>query len=154
MIKLDISYTQPDKKSIQYIVNATMKNEDDNTKSPSLAKLALNGCGLRNYHMEVLASGIRKSCIKHLYLRGNKFINGGSLSIGVMLRDYEDMSQSLVGLYLDNNDLSQGIEYITQALRRNQSLLTLSMCDCKIDSKGCILIGEALVRMMCPLYMQ
>ncbi|GAA5805982.1 hypothetical protein HPULCUR_011509 [Helicostylum pulchrum] len=143
LIRLDLSYTQPDKKAILYITNATIKNEIDHN-SPSLAKLLLNGCGLRNQHMEVLASGIKKSCIKHLYLRGNKFINGGALSIGVMLRDYEDSVQSLVGLYLDNNDLSQGIEYITQALRRNQSLLTLSMCDCKIDSKGCVLVGEAL----------
>ncbi|KAG2229426.1 hypothetical protein INT48_004937 [Thamnidium elegans] len=143
LAKLDLSYTQPDKKSIQYIINATIKNEIDHN-SPSLAKLLLNGCVLRNQHMEVLASGIKKSCIKHLYLRGNKFINGGALSIGVMLRDYEDSVQSLIGLYLDNNDLSQGIEYITQALRRNQSLLTLSMCDCKIDSKGCVLVGEAL----------
>lgn len=92
--------------------------------------------------MEVLAAGIKKSCLQQLYLRGNRFINGGALSIGVMLRD---SLHHLQGLYLDNNDLSQGIEYIAQALRRNQTLLTLSMCDCKIDSKGCVLIGEALV---------
>lgn len=141
---MDLSFTQPDKKSIQYITSATAKIE--NISSPSLTTLLLNGCSLRNPQIEVLAGGIRSSSIRQLYLRGNRFVNGGALSIGVMLRDYDDSLHSLEGLYLDNNDLSQGIQYIAQALRRNQSLLTISMCDCRIDSKGCVLIGEALVR--------
>jgi Ran GTPase-activating protein (RanGAP) involved in mRNA processing and transport len=145
LTNLDLSYTQPDKKSIQYITSATAKL-DSTATSPSLSTLLLNGCGLRNAQLEVLAAGIRKSssCIRQLYLRSNRFINGGALSIGVMLRDYDGL-QSLERLYLDSNDLSQGIQYIAQALRRNQSLLTLSICDCKIDAKGCVLLGEALV---------
>lgn len=140
---LDLSYTQPDKKGIQYIMSST-------TIKPSCLKtLLLNGCGLRNQQLELIATYIRKSSsINHLYLRSNKFMNGGSLSIGVMLRDYDDNIQietNLTRLFLDDNDLSQGIQYITQALKRNQSLLTLSICDCKIDAKGCILVGEALV---------
>ena len=138
---MDLSHTQPDKKSIQYISSATVHTE---STKPSLEILLLNDCGLRNTHIEVLAAGMRKrSSIQHLYLRGNRFVNGGALSIGVMLRDYENQD-SLKGLYLDNNDLGHGVQYIAQALRRNQSLLTLSMCDCKIDAKGCVLIGEAL----------
>jgi Ran GTPase-activating protein (RanGAP) involved in mRNA processing and transport len=140
---LDLSYTQPDKKGIQYIMSSTTM------KPSSLKILLLNGCGLRNQQLEVIATYIRKSStINQLYLRSNKFINGGSLSIGVMLRDYDDnnhIETNLQRLYLDDNDLSQGIQYITQALKRNQSLLTLSICDCKIDSKGCLLVGEALV---------
>lgn len=86
----------------------------------------------------------KSSSIRHLYLRSNRFVNDGALAIGVMLRDYDNSSQSLEGLYLDNNDLSQGIQYIAQALRRNSSLLTLSTCDCRIDAKGCALMAEAL----------
>lgn len=65
-----------------------------------------------------------------------------------MLRDYDNRDTAFKGierLFLDNNDLSQGgIQYIAQALRRNQSLRYLSMCECKIDAKDCILLGEAL----------
>lgn len=64
------------------------------------------------------------------------------------MRDYDNRDTAFKGidrLFLDNNDLSQGgIQYIAQALRRNQSLRYLSMCECKIDAKDCILLGEAL----------
>lgn len=147
LCNLDLSCTQPDKKAIQYITSATTRNEKSD---PSLKTLSFNNCGLRNAQIEVLASGMRKSSsIRHLYLRSNRFVNDGALAIGVMLRDYDNSSQSLEGLYLDNNDLSQGIQYIAQALRRNSSLLTLSTCDCRIDAKGCALMAEALKYNQC-----
>lgn len=145
---MDLSYTQPDKKSIQYITAAALK-EDASSPSPSLYNLVLNGCNLRAPLLETLAAGIRKpfSSVRQISIRSNRIANTGSaLAIGVMLRDYDDNQQGLERLYLDNNDFSQngGIQYIAQALRRNQSLRYLSMCECRIDSKGCVLLGEAL----------
>lgn len=70
----------------------------------------------------------------------------GALSIGVMLRDYDTITQAdgLHSLVLDSNDFSQdGIKYVAQALRRNQRLRSLSMYNCKIDSKSFILLCEA-----------
>lgn len=118
-------------------------------QSPSLYNLILNGCNLRAAQLEVLSVGIRKpnSSIKQLSLRGNKILSQGALAIGVMLRDY-DQSETVNGLerlLLDDNDLSQGgVQYIAQALRRNQSLRHLSMCECKIDAKDFALVCEAL----------
>jgi Ran GTPase-activating protein (RanGAP) involved in mRNA processing and transport len=144
---LDLSYTQPDKKSIQYITAATLK-QDVSSPSPSLYNLVLNGCNLRTPLLETLATGIRKptSSLRQLSIRSNRIANTASaLAIGVMLRDYDDNLYGLERLYLDNNDFSQGgIQYIAQALRRNQSLRYLSMCECRIDAKGCVLMGEAL----------
>ncbi|KAI7905584.1 uncharacterized protein BX663DRAFT_500230 [Cokeromyces recurvatus] len=63
-----------------------------------------------------------------------------------MLRDYDNTGGGLEQLYLDGNDLSQSdsIQYIAQALRRNQRLSVLSMRNCRMDAKGCTMIGEAL----------
>ncbi|CEG81164.1 hypothetical protein RMATCC62417_15394 [Rhizopus microsporus] len=68
----------------------------------------------------------------------------GALSIGVMLRDYDNTGGSLEHLELDGNEIGTGIQYIAQALKRNQNLRTLSLRQCKLDAKGCSLIGEAL----------
>lgn len=64
-----------------------------------------------------------------------------------MLRDYDDQDsdKGLEELDVTSNDIRAGIQYIAQALRRNKSLQKISLCDCKIDSKGCALIGEAMV---------
>lgn len=69
-----------------------------------------------------------------------------------MLRDYDDgdsgereYRQGLERLVLDTNDIRQGVQYIAQALRRNTSLRSLSLRDCKVDAKGCGFVGEALV---------
>ncbi|KAG1106640.1 hypothetical protein G6F42_016673 [Rhizopus arrhizus] len=149
LANLDLSFTQPDKKSIQYLTAATLKH-DISSPIPSLSSLVLNGCNLRAPQLEALATIIRKSntSLHHLSIRGNRIGVQGALAIGVMLRDYDNRDTAFKGierLFLDNNDLSQGgIQYIAQALRRNQSLRYLSMCECKIDAKDCILLGEAL----------
>ncbi|KAK4517589.1 uncharacterized protein ATC70_000929 [Mucor velutinosus] len=149
LASLDLSFTQPDKKSIHYLTAATLKR-DASSPIPSLSSLLLNGCSLRAPQLEALATCIRKSntSLHHLSIRGNRIGVQGALAIGVMLRDYDNKDTAFKGierLFLDNNDLSQGgIQYIAQALRRNQSLRYLSMCECKIDAKDCILLGEAL----------
>lgn len=122
-------------------------NKED--QSPSLYNLILNGCNLRAQQLEVLSIGIRKpnSSIKQLSLRGNKILSQGALSIGVMLRDYDpsEITNGLERLLVDDNDLSQGgVQYIAQALRRNQSLRHLSMCECKMDTRDFVLLCEAL----------
>lgn len=149
MQSLDLSFTQPDKKGIEYLITATLKH-DISSPIPSVKSLLLNGCSLRASQLQVLASTIRKSStsLQQLSLRGNRIGTQGALTIGVMLRDYDNTEiaqQGIERLFLDNNDLSQGgIQYIAQALRRNQTLRYLSMCECKIDAKDCILLGEAL----------
>lgn len=98
--------------------------------------------------IEILTSGVRRSaCLEILSLRNNRINHQGALWLGVMLRDYDEKhgSRGLSRLYIDHNDIRQGIQYIAQALRRNQRLQTLSMRECKLDSKGCALVGEALV---------
>ncbi|GAN08442.1 hypothetical protein MAM1_0205d07954 [Mucor ambiguus] len=149
LVSLDLSSTRPDKKSVQYLTAATLKH-DISSPIPSLSSLLLNGCNLRAPQLEALSTSIRKSntSLHHLSIRGNRIGVQGALLIGVMLRDYDNKDMAFKGierLFLDNNDLSQGgIQYIAQALRRNQSLRYLSMCECKIDAKDCILLGEAL----------
>ncbi|KAI8374742.1 uncharacterized protein BYT42DRAFT_417975 [Radiomyces spectabilis] len=137
--KLDLSFTTPDKKSIQHLAHGI--------ESSSLHTLRMNSCSLRPPQLEVLANGIRQSrSLRHVSLCDNRITHQGALWIGVMLRDYDGhvFSQGLTELALDHNDIRQGIQYIAQALRRNQSLRSLSLQDCKLDSKGCALIGEAL----------
>ncbi|KAI8984707.1 hypothetical protein BDF20DRAFT_861298 [Mycotypha africana] len=146
--KLDLSNNQLQKKSLQYILAAASVTK---AMSPRLSHLVLNNCNLKGPQLEVLASSIRTSSIRKLSLRNNRITHHGALSIGVMLRDYDSLSgnkqqQGLNTLWLDHNEigLGNGIQYLAQALRRNQNLYHLSMRDCKIDGKGCTLLGEAL----------
>jgi Ran GTPase-activating protein (RanGAP) involved in mRNA processing and transport len=108
----------------------------------------MDNCSLRAAHLEILASGTKKSkSLKFISLRNNFIMNQAALSVGVMLRDYDNgVMFGLERLDLSGNELlSQGIQYVSQALRRNQNLRQLSMQGCKIDAKGCLLIAEALV---------
>lgn len=140
LLTLDLSLNLFDKRATQYLFAATATS--------SLSQLILNRCTLRTaVQLEILVSGIKKSQIQHLMLHQNRIGHQGALSIGVMLRDYENnLGGSLESLELDGNDLSTGIQYIAQALKRNQNLRILSIRQCKLDVKGCVLIGEALVK--------
>ncbi|KAI8994629.1 hypothetical protein BDB01DRAFT_831593 [Pilobolus umbonatus] len=143
LVCLNLSYNLPDKKSIEYLTMATTKTA---STSPSLSYLILNNCSLRPGQLEILASGMKQqsSCLYQIALRDNRFGTQGSLQIGVMLRNYSNIATGLVSLDLNGNNLNQGIQYIAQALKRNQTLKYLSLYGCKIDSNGCMFIGEAL----------
>ncbi|KAL0081645.1 hypothetical protein F4703DRAFT_1918157 [Phycomyces blakesleeanus] len=143
---LNLTSTIPDKKAIGYLAQALIGTPT--SASPSLSSLILDNCGLKLPLLETLAAGIRQStCLRHLSLRYNRINYQGAMWVGVMLRDYDDnrlYQRGLESLAIDTNELRQGVQYIAQALRRNKSLLSLSMNDCKIDTKGCMFIGEAL----------
>ena len=144
--------TNPDKKAVQYLAQALTSSTTTTTtdkSSPSLKQLLLDGCLLKPQSLEILASGVRKSPnLRYLSLQRNKITHQGGVSLGVMLRNYDHDPEHIKGLEylnLNNNDIRQGVQYIAQALRRNRSLEELHMHDCKLDSKGCAFIGEALV---------
>ncbi|KAG0179884.1 hypothetical protein DFQ28_002070 [Apophysomyces sp. BC1034] len=147
---IDLSSTLPDRKSIQHLANAIMPSTS--LEAPSLNSLILDECSLRPQQLETMASAVRKSnCLRSLSLCNNRITHQGAIWVGVMLRDYDDADdggkecrKGLERLVLDNNDIRQGVQYIAQALRRNTSLRSLSMRDCKIDEKGCGFVGEAL----------
>ncbi|RCH90169.1 hypothetical protein CU097_010450 [Rhizopus azygosporus] len=134
---LDLSLNTLDKKATQYLFAAITTS--------SMSRLILNGCMIRTTaQLQILASGVKKSRLQHLTLHQNRMNHQGALSIGVMLRDYDNTGGSLEHLELDGNEIGTGIQYIAQALKRNQNLRTLSLRQCKLDAKGCNLIGEAL----------
>lgn len=143
--------TIPDKKAIQYLAQAII-SPTSSSAAPSIKTLLLDGCALKPPMLEALASGVRKSsCLRRLSLVNCKINHQGAIWLGVMLRDYDTDDSANIGLHqlnLDNNEIRQGVQYIAQAIRRNISLNTLTMRDCKLDSKGCAFIGEALVRIM------
>lgn len=129
-----------------YYVSQALNSLDKNN---CLEKLLMDNCNLRQAQLEYLSNAIRKTRISYLSLCKNRFISQGGISIGVMLRDYDisvDYSYGLQQLILDYNEIRQDVQYIAQALRRNQNLKKLSMVDCKLDSNGCVLISEALVK--------
>ncbi|KAI7867708.1 hypothetical protein BDF14DRAFT_1726040 [Spinellus fusiger] len=146
--KLDLSCTLPDKKAIGYIAQSLAKIEG--SEAPSLETLLLQSCRLSLPHLKVLSAGVRASaCLRHLSLMYNRITHQSAIWVGVMLRDYDDLrhpQQGLESLMLDGNEIKQGIQSITQALRRNQRLRSLSLSGCRIDADGCKWIGEALVR--------
>ncbi|KAI8138295.1 hypothetical protein BJV82DRAFT_631776 [Fennellomyces sp. T-0311] len=144
---LDLSMTSPDKKAMQYLAQALTAPASSSTKAPSLKRLLMDGCLLKPTSLEILASGVRKSPnLRHLSLANNRINNQGAVWLGVMLRDYDNPEtiKGLEYLNLDSNDIRHSVQYIAQALRRNRSLATLSLRECKIDAKDCALIGEAL----------
>ncbi|KAI8884811.1 RNI-like protein [Backusella circina FSU 941] len=139
LITLDLSYTQPDKRSIEYLSTAMTMSQ--------ITRLFLDGCHLRVTQFEQLSYLIKNTnTIKHISLRYNRVMNQQSaLWLGVFLRDYDNaLANGLQYLDISQNDLNQGIQYIAQALRRNINLQQLAMRECNLDAKGCALIGEAL----------
>jgi hypothetical protein len=111
----------------------------------------MDNCNLRQPQLESLGNAIRKSSVSYLSLRANRINQQGAICLGVMLRNYDDDGNTtrelrqLQHLVLDNNDLRLGVQYIAQALRRNQSLRCLSMVDCKLDAECCVSVAESLV---------
>ncbi|KAI8062747.1 hypothetical protein BC940DRAFT_336230 [Gongronella butleri] len=142
---LDLSGTTPDKKAVQYLGQSLMQQS-----SRSLSSLILDRCAFRAPHLEALSGAVRRAGLEHLSLKHNQLNQQAALHIGVMLRDYDDESNGstsqngIRALVLDNNDLRQGIQYVAQALRRNHSLRSLSLVDCKLDAAACGHIAEAL----------
>ncbi|RIB03652.1 hypothetical protein C2G38_2224423 [Gigaspora rosea] len=169
---LDLSGTYIDKKSATFLAQALI--EGNNMSGAVLETLKLDGCGLKNNVLEVLGPGIRRSNLRYLSLRYNRINNSGAVWIGVMLRDYDTLNlrlddeplspvlsefneqvevqaetscirkNGLEILDVTGNDIRSGIQYISQALRRNQSLKELHLSENRIDFKGLIFIADGV----------
>ncbi|GBB88317.1 hypothetical protein RclHR1_14890007 [Rhizophagus clarus] len=168
---LDLSGINIDKKSATFLAQALIQG--NNKLGAVLETLKLDDCGLKNNVLEVLGPSIRRSNLRNLSLRFNRINHVGAIWIGVMLRDYDDfnycpnntqLSPSLPAyneqemartgklqrkhgievLDASGNDLRGGIQYIAQALHRNQSLKELRIQDNRIDSKGLIFLMDGL----------
>lgn len=128
----------------------------------TLQTLIMDACLFRPSLFEALAAGIKNSnSLKTLSLRHNRINQQGASWIGVMLRDYADrvpvsssgdsissnssIQYGLERLALDGNDLRLGMQFIAQALKRNQSLKELGLSGCKIDARNFTFLGDALV---------
>jgi hypothetical protein len=124
----------------------------------------MDACLFRSSLLEALVPGIKNSTsLKTLSLRSNRINHQGASWIGVMLRDYAGLGyfgnsydsisstasiqSGLERLSLDDNDLRQGIQFVAQALKRNQSLKELGLSGCKIDARSFTFLGDALVRL-------
>ncbi|RIA86450.1 hypothetical protein C1645_740841 [Glomus cerebriforme] len=143
---LDLSGINIDKKSATFLTQALIQG--NNKSGAVLETLKLDNCGLKNSVLEVLGPGIRRSNLRNLSLRFNRINHAGAVWIGVMLRDYEDLNWDLDSVQLSPplpafNEQS-GIQYIAQALRRNQSLKELRIQDNRIDSKGLVFLVDGL----------
>ncbi|CAG8767943.1 2492_t:CDS:10, partial [Gigaspora margarita] len=169
---LDLSGTYIDKKSATFLTQALI--EGNNMSGAVLETLKLDGCGLKNNVLEVLGPGIRRSNLRYLSLRYNRINNSGAVWIGVMLRDYDTLNlrlddeplspmlsefneqvevqaetsrirkNGLEILDVTGNDIRSGVQYISQALRRNQSLKELHLSENRIDFKGLIFIADGV----------
>ncbi|CAG8583038.1 3136_t:CDS:10 [Gigaspora rosea] len=158
---LDLSGTYIDKKSATFLAQALI--EGNNMSGAVLETLKLDGC-----------PGIRRSNLRYLSLRYNRINNSGAVWIGVMLRDYDTLNlrlddeplspvlsefneqvevqaetscirkNGLEILDVTGNDIRSGIQYISQALRRNQSLKELHLSENRIDFKGLIFIADGV----------
>ncbi|CAG8770126.1 5228_t:CDS:10, partial [Cetraspora pellucida] len=157
---LDLSGTYIDKKSATFLAQALV--EGNNMSGAVLETLKLDG------------PGIRRSNLRYLSLRYNRINNTGAVWIGVMLRDYDtenlklddELSSPVISelnepaeiqeersrlrkhgleiLDITGNDIKGGVQYISQALRRNKSLKELHSSENRIDFKGLIFIADGV----------
>ncbi|CAB5362777.1 unnamed protein product [Rhizophagus irregularis] len=165
---LDLSGINIDKKSATFLAQALIQGT--NKLGAVLETLKLDDCGLKNNVLEVLGPSIRRSNLRNLSLRFNRINHVGAIWVGVMLRDYDDSNccssntqlsppfneqeiaraeklqrrHGLEVLDASGNDLRSGIQYIAQALHRNQSLKELRIQDNRIDSKGLVFLMDSL----------
>jgi hypothetical protein len=156
---LNLSLNNFDKKSIQMISQGLISKK---ASSSALETLILDACLFRPSLLEALAVGVKNTAsLKTLSLRNNRINQQGASWIGVMLRDYvglgfyasstdsisstTSIQHGLERLALDGNDLRQGIQFVAQALKRNQSLKELGLSGCKIDARSFVYLGDALV---------
>lgn len=156
---LNLSLNNFDKKSVQMISQGLISKRTRNT---ALETLIMDACLFRPSLLEALAVGVKNTVsLKTLSLRNNRINQQGAPWIGVMLRDYvglgfyatstdsisstTSIQHGLERLALDGNDLRQGVQFVAQALKRNQSLRELGLSGCKIDAKSFAYLGDALV---------
>ncbi|KAI9286379.1 hypothetical protein BC943DRAFT_18415 [Umbelopsis sp. AD052] len=154
---LNLSLNNFDKKSVQMISQGLLSKKSN----AGLDTLIMDACLFRPSLLEALAVGVKNTAsLKTLSLRNNRINHQGASWIGVMLRDYvslgfyagstesisstSSIQHGLERLALDGNDLRQGIQFVAQALKRNQSLKELGLNGCKIDARSAVYLGDAL----------
>ncbi|EJD40745.1 RNI-like protein [Auricularia subglabra TFB-10046 SS5] len=100
---LDLSQTNLDKKSVEYIVAAlgsippqhpngesTATNGSAQPAHSKLESLRLDDCNLRAGALEVLAHAVRTSALRNISLRQNRISNTGAVALALMIKDYPD----------------------------------------------------------------
>ncbi|KAJ2957367.1 hypothetical protein NQZ79_g6917 [Umbelopsis isabellina] len=158
---LNLSQNSFDRKSMQMICHG-LASKRTSPNVQALQTLIMDACLFRPSLFEALAVGVKNSnSLKTLSLRHNRINQQGASWIGVMLRDYADrvhisssgdsissdssIQYGLERLALDGNDLRLGLQFIAQALKRNQSIKELGLSGCKIDARNLTFLGDALV---------
>jgi Ran GTPase-activating protein (RanGAP) involved in mRNA processing and transport len=158
---LNLSLNNFDKKSVQMISQGLISKKSMQSNA-GIDTLIMDACLFRPSLLEALAVGVKNTAsLKTLSLRNNRINHQGASWIGVMLRDYvslghysgstesisstSSIQHGLERLALDGNDLRQGIQFVAQALKRNQSLKELGLSGCKIDARSVVYLGDALV---------
>jgi hypothetical protein len=111
-------------------------------QSPKLQDLVLSGCGLRDEHIRILASGLPSHlCIDNIDLSYNQIGDAGVIAL------IENMSSSLATLVLDHNLVGPlGAQRLIQAsCTTDLGLKKLSLAfNAAIGYEGLTKIGEAL----------
>ncbi|KAG2093703.1 uncharacterized protein F5147DRAFT_820849 [Suillus discolor] len=83
---LDLSQTNLDKKTVDYIVVSLTTAPE-----PGLISLRLDDCSLRVLALDVLARVIRHSSLRNVSLRQNRINATGIVALALMIRDYPDV---------------------------------------------------------------
>ncbi|KAL4079887.1 hypothetical protein V8B97DRAFT_1928380 [Scleroderma yunnanense] len=83
---LDLSQTNLDKKSVEYI-NAYLATAPES----GLVSLRLDDCSLRQNALEALSRVVRTSSLRNISLRHNRITATGAVALALMIRDYPDI---------------------------------------------------------------
>ncbi|KAH7890634.1 hypothetical protein F5I97DRAFT_1799297 [Phlebopus sp. FC_14] len=86
---LDLSQTNLDKKSVEYIA-ASLSTAPE----PGLVSLRLDDCSLRPNALEALSRVVRTSSLRNISLRHNRISTAGAVALALMIRDYPDVVPS------------------------------------------------------------
>ncbi|KAH7099969.1 RNI-like protein [Auriculariales sp. MPI-PUGE-AT-0066] len=104
---LDLSETNLDKKSVDYIVAALgsippQQPNGEYVPAPgahsSLESLRLDDCSLRAGALESLAHAVRNSALKNISMRSNKIGSSGAVALALMIKDYPDSAPVAMGI--------------------------------------------------------
>ncbi|KAJ3053419.1 hypothetical protein HK097_004306 [Rhizophlyctis rosea] len=145
---LDLSGIILERRGLAYLGHALAQGSMVPPSGAVLESLRMDSCRLKAPSLELIAPGVRRSRLKHLSLRNNRFAPDCGPALAEMIRKEGGQDKRtrnrLETLDLRGNHLQNGIAYVAKALERNRKLKNLSLRDNKLDSIALCSLAEAL----------
>ncbi|KAH6585581.1 hypothetical protein BASA50_001190 [Batrachochytrium salamandrivorans] len=149
---LDISGISLDQQGASYLNHAFSADSEKGFRQSSVEVLKMDNSSIKSVHLEVMATGIRRSRLTHLSMRRNLLSAHAGKQLARILENTESCGSSnpilhgssLKALDVRDNAIGSGVVDIAQALALNDQLTRLVLRSNRVDAAGFTAVVNAL----------